>query len=200
MRSSGRWSTRAGAERPSSSPPSANRPIAESTSPCITAWTSEPVTDCSTSPAERGLAVELATLRGARGAGIDASPRLLAIARDRNPEADLRVGDMNALPWDDGSFDVVTSFRGIWGTTPSAVAEAHRVLVPVDDWDSRSGDTSKCPPALGFSRRFRWRPSRKCKIKRPWLHWAGRVPERPSLGNGLYGSRADRSALRVRVQ
>jgi SAM-dependent methyltransferase/alkylhydroperoxidase family enzyme len=77
-----------------------------------------------------GLAVELATLRGARGAGIDASPRLLAIARDRNPEADLRVGDMNALPWDDGSFDVVTSFRGIWGTTPSAVAEAHRVLVP----------------------------------------------------------------------
>lgn len=33
-------------------------------------------------------------------------------------------------PWDDASFDVVTSFRGIWGTTPKAVAEAHRVLVP----------------------------------------------------------------------
>ena len=77
-----------------------------------------------------GLAVELATLRGARCAGLDASPRLLAIARDRNPDADLRVGDMNALPWDDASFDVVTSFRGIWGTTPSAVAEAYRVLVP----------------------------------------------------------------------
>ena len=30
----------------------------------------------------------------------------------------------------DASFDVVTSFRGIWGTTPQAVAEAHRVLVP----------------------------------------------------------------------
>ena len=37
---------------------------------------------------------------------------------------------MNALPWEDGSFDVVTSFRGIWGTTPGAVAEVHRVLVP----------------------------------------------------------------------
>jgi SAM-dependent methyltransferase/alkylhydroperoxidase family enzyme len=77
-----------------------------------------------------GLALELATVRGAACAGIDASPRLLAVARDRNPEADLRVGDMNALPWDDASFDVVTSFRGIWGTTPTAVAEALRVLVP----------------------------------------------------------------------
>ena len=77
-----------------------------------------------------GLAVELAGLRGARCAGIDASPRLLAVARDRSPDADLRVGDMNALPWGDESFDVVTSFRGIWGTTPRAVAEAYRVLVP----------------------------------------------------------------------
>ena len=65
-----------------------------------------------------GLAVELAGLRGARCAGIDASERLLAVARDRNPGADLRVGDMHALPWGDGAFDVVTSFRGIWGTTP----------------------------------------------------------------------------------
>ncbi len=37
---------------------------------------------------------------------------------------------MNALPWAEGSFDVVTSFRGIWGTTPKAVAEAFRVLAP----------------------------------------------------------------------
>jgi uncharacterized peroxidase-related enzyme len=77
-----------------------------------------------------GLAIELATLRGARCAGIDASPRLVAIARDRSPDAEIRVGDMNALPWDDDTFDVVTSFRGIWGTTPNAVAEAFRVLVP----------------------------------------------------------------------
>ena len=77
-----------------------------------------------------GLALELAACRGAIGAGIDASPRLLAVARDRNPDADLRAGDMNHLPWDDASFDVVTSFRGIWGTTPNAVAEAFRVLAP----------------------------------------------------------------------
>jgi SAM-dependent methyltransferase len=37
---------------------------------------------------------------------------------------------MHALPWEAASFDVVTSFRGIWGTTPGAVAEIHRVLRP----------------------------------------------------------------------
>ncbi len=77
-----------------------------------------------------GLAVELARLRGASCAGIDASPRLVAIARDRNPDSDIRVGDMNALPFDPASFDVVTSSRGIWGTTPGAVAEIYRVLRP----------------------------------------------------------------------
>jgi SAM-dependent methyltransferase len=77
-----------------------------------------------------GLAVELAAARGATVAGLDASPRLIAVARDRSPQADLRVGDMHALPWADDTFDVVTSFRGIWGTTPSAVNEARRVLRP----------------------------------------------------------------------
>lgn len=77
-----------------------------------------------------GLALELARARGATCAGIDASARLIAIARDRNPESDVRVGDMNRLPWDDDGFDVVTSFRGIWGTTPNAINEAGRVLRP----------------------------------------------------------------------
>ena len=77
-----------------------------------------------------GLAIELARLRGASGAGIDASPRLVAVARDRNPGSDIRVGDMQALPWDAASFDVVTSFRGIWGTTPAAIPEMFRVLRP----------------------------------------------------------------------
>jgi SAM-dependent methyltransferase len=77
-----------------------------------------------------GLAIELARLRGARCSGIDASSRLVAVARDRNPDCDIRVGDMHALPWDPASFDVATSFRGIWGTTPGAVAEIYRVLRP----------------------------------------------------------------------
>jgi SAM-dependent methyltransferase len=77
-----------------------------------------------------GLALELAGLRGASCSGIDASARLVAVARDRNPGCDIRVGDMHALPWDPGSFDVVTSFRGIWGTTPGAVAGIYQVLRP----------------------------------------------------------------------
>jgi SAM-dependent methyltransferase len=77
-----------------------------------------------------GLAIELARLRGSTCSGIDASARLAAVARDRNPECDITVGDMHALPWDPASFDVVTSFRGIWGTTSGAVTEIYRVLRP----------------------------------------------------------------------
>ncbi|MGI9624614.1 MAG: class I SAM-dependent methyltransferase [Acidimicrobiales bacterium] len=77
-----------------------------------------------------GLALELARQRGATTAGIDASPRLIAVARNRSPEADIQVGDMHALPWADDSFDVVTSFRGVWGTTPDAMHEIRRVLRP----------------------------------------------------------------------
>ena len=62
-----------------------------------------------------GLAIELANIRGATCAGIDASHRLVKVAQDRSPASDIRVGDMEELPWDADSFDVVTSFRGIWG-------------------------------------------------------------------------------------
>lgn len=72
----------------------------------------------------------MAHLRGAVCSGIDASARLVAVARDRNPSADIRVGDMHALPWGDASFNVVTSFRGVWGTSTAAVAEIYRVLTP----------------------------------------------------------------------
>jgi SAM-dependent methyltransferase len=77
-----------------------------------------------------GLALELARLRGATVAGIDASARLAAVARMRNPDADIRVGDMRALPWEPASFDVATSFRGIWATTPDVVDGLYRVLRP----------------------------------------------------------------------
>ncbi len=77
-----------------------------------------------------GLAVQMAHAAGADAAGIDAAERLVAIARSRTPEADLRVGTMFDLPWADASFDAVTSINGIWGGCEAAVAEAHRVLRP----------------------------------------------------------------------
>ena len=77
-----------------------------------------------------GLMINMAARRGARPHGVDASDRLLAIAKRRTPDADIRHGDMNALPWDDATFDVVTSCRGIWGPNQQAVHEAARVLRP----------------------------------------------------------------------
>lgn len=77
-----------------------------------------------------GLAIELGSILGAECAGIDASSRLIRVAQDRSPDADIRVGDMHALPWEDASFDVVTSFRGVWGTTLTALHEIRRVLAP----------------------------------------------------------------------
>jgi hypothetical protein len=52
----------------------------------------------------------MAAATGAEAAGIDAAAELVAIAATRTPEADVRVGDLEALPWDDDSFDVVTGF------------------------------------------------------------------------------------------
>jgi SAM-dependent methyltransferase len=74
----------------------------------------------------------LAAARGARVAGIDATPELLAIARERNPDADLRHGDLQFLPWDDGTFDVVTGFNAFFYAADivAAFREAARVLAP----------------------------------------------------------------------
>jgi SAM-dependent methyltransferase len=57
-----------------------------------------------------GRFIGLAIQRGAAVAGIDASAELAEIAAKRNPGADIRVGDFEALPWPDKTFDVVTSF------------------------------------------------------------------------------------------
>lgn len=57
-----------------------------------------------------GRFVHLAAERGAEVAGIDAAAELVEIAAGRSPRADLRVGDFEALPWPDGSFDLVTGF------------------------------------------------------------------------------------------
>jgi len=56
-----------------------------------------------------GLATQMAVERGASVTGIDAAEALLTVARRRLPEADLRYGDLEKLPYPDGSFDVVTS-------------------------------------------------------------------------------------------
>jgi ubiquinone/menaquinone biosynthesis C-methylase UbiE len=68
--------------------------------------------------------------------GIDVSPRMIAIARQRAEElgraVDLRVGDAQALPFPNASFDTVVSTLSLC-TIPDdrkAIAEAGRVLRP----------------------------------------------------------------------
>ena len=76
-----------------------------------------------------GRFVRLAADRGADVAGIDASGDLVDIAAERSPQADLRVGDIQTLPWTDGAFDVVTGFSSFQFADDHAAAltEARRV-------------------------------------------------------------------------
>ena len=97
-----------------------------------------------------GLALRMADARGVRVAGIDAAAPLVDIARSRVPGADLRVGTMFDLEWDDETFDAVTSVNGIWGGCEGALGEAHRVLKPggrigVSFWgDQKPLDLRRC--------------------------------------------------------
>ena len=77
-----------------------------------------------------GFAASVAARRGAAVSGIDASEALVAIAAARTPGGSFRAGDMFALPFPDGSFDVATSFNGIWKGCEDALEEARRVLAP----------------------------------------------------------------------
>ena len=61
-----------------------------------------------------GFALLLAARRGADVAGIDATRELADIAAERVPGADVRVADLeDPLPFDAGTFDVVTAFNSI---------------------------------------------------------------------------------------
>ncbi len=61
-----------------------------------------------------GFALLLAARRGAIVTGLDATPELLEIARERVPEADLTTGDLDdPLPYEEASFDVVTAFNSV---------------------------------------------------------------------------------------
>ena len=70
--------------------------------------------------------------RGAKPFGLDASEALLEVARQRVPEADLQVGEMQRLPYDADSFDLVTGFNSFFFAADmiGALREAGRVAKP----------------------------------------------------------------------
>jgi SAM-dependent methyltransferase len=71
----------------------------------------------------------LALRTGASVYGIDACAPLLEIAKRRAPEANLRVGDLEALPYEDGTFDFVVGINAFQYTASPerALREAKRV-------------------------------------------------------------------------
>jgi SAM-dependent methyltransferase len=79
-----------------------------------------------------GAFLRLVADRGARPFGLDASEALIGLARKRVPDADLRVGEMEALPYEDDSFDLVTGFNSFFFANDIAAAlrEAGRVAKP----------------------------------------------------------------------
>jgi SAM-dependent methyltransferase len=79
-----------------------------------------------------GVFLGLVAGRGAEPHGIDASEALIDLARERLAGADLRVGDMESLPYDDATFDLVTGFTSFFFANDmvASLREAGRVAKP----------------------------------------------------------------------
>jgi hypothetical protein len=99
----------------------------------------------------------MAADRGASVAGIDAAERLIEIAAEHTPEGDFRVGDLEALPWLEDSFDVVTGFSAFQFADDKvrALTEARRVsrgpvAVVIPSRVSESGITAVFKPLFPF--------------------------------------------------
>lgn len=91
-----------------------------------------------------GNAALVAHAAGAHVTGLDSSPRLIEVARERVPEGEFVVGDATALPFDDGAFDAAVSVFGVIFARPAeqAAGELARVVRPggrivVTSWPPR---------------------------------------------------------------
>jgi SAM-dependent methyltransferase len=79
-----------------------------------------------------GGALQAARRLGAEVSGVDASIALVEIARERLPAARIEVADMEALPFEDSAFDLVTGFNSFQFAADmvAAFGEARRVCRP----------------------------------------------------------------------
>jgi SAM-dependent methyltransferase len=79
-----------------------------------------------------GLAGQLAALRGAVVSGLDATAELLEIARERVPNGEFVIGELESLPYPDDTFDAVVGFNSFqYAASPrGALEQARRVARP----------------------------------------------------------------------
>lgn len=104
-----------------------------------------------------GLFSNLCIQTGAEVIGIDASVGLLRVARRRNPRNNFLEEDLESLPFQDNTFDVVAGFNSFQyaGSFENALGEAKRVLRPggrlvLGIWDiPEMSDASRVLKAIG---------------------------------------------------
>src|SRR4051812_3423971 len=77
-----------------------------------------------------GLFTQMAVKTGAQVTGVDAAPGLLEVARQRSSQANFLEEDLEAMPFADQSFDVITGFNSFQyaGNFDNALKEAVRIL------------------------------------------------------------------------
>ncbi len=97
-----------------------------------------------------GMACQISAKKGACVFGMDAASALIAIAKERTPQGDFRVGEMEKLPWKDNAFDLITLFNSFqYAANPvNALEEARRVaraqaLIVITTW----GNPKDCEAA-----------------------------------------------------
>lgn len=118
-----------------------------------------------------GLALQIAAGRGAEVAGIDAAAGMLAIARERNRDAELHEGDLEELPWDDDRFDAVTAFNSVqYAADPiAALRELRRVAA------------KGAPVALTT-----WAAAERCESRVVFAAIGGLLPPPPAGAGGPF--------------
>jgi SAM-dependent methyltransferase len=131
-----------------------------------------------------GTALRLAADRGAHVTGLDAAPAMVEHARRRVPGADVRVGDLQFLPYDDESFDAVLGFNAFQYAADAAEAlrEAHRVL-----------------RTAGTVAAMVWGPAEECELA-PYLAALGRLLPPPPPGAPGPFALSEPAALRSLVE
>jgi SAM-dependent methyltransferase len=109
---------------------------------------------------------------GRRVIGIDLSPRMIAVARERTPAVPFQVGSMLALNAADGAWGGIVAFYSIIHLSadelPRAFSELHRALAPAAC--SSSPSTSARRPA------WNWTGTRST----PRNSWVTRSPSTPA--------------------
>jgi len=79
-----------------------------------------------------GAALEHAASTGASVAGIDPSPSMVSRATNRVPEAEVKVGSAEEIPFPDDTFSVVINIASFhhWADREGGLREILRVLAP----------------------------------------------------------------------